>query len=207
LLAPTSGSAAPATPTGWELDDRDEQAGWILYKQPVSGSDHPRYRLVGRTDEPIERVITALQLKSQDDRYLPKGHVRRVVERGDDFFVSHMRIDAPIISDRDAVLRVSWRTEPDTGVHHVEWRQPGGDIPPVGDGAVRIVSEGSWTATPLTDGGTDLVYESHSELGDSVPRWLITRMMTGQIVNELLTLQRILDEDLPDVAASPRPVD
>ena len=37
--------------------------------------------------------------------------------------------------------------------------------------------------------------------------WLVARLMNGQIVNELLTLQRILADDLPDVAASPTHVD
>lgn len=208
LLAPASGYAETTpTPAGWELENRDERAGWSLYTRRVADSDYPRYRLVGRSNEPIERVIAALQRKAQDDRYLPKGHVRRVIEHGDDFYVAHLRIDAPIIADRDTVLRLGWRTEPDTGIHHVEWRQPDGELPPVAGGAVRIVSEGAWKITPLAQGGAEIVYESHSELGDSVPRWLINRLMDDQIVNELLTLQRILDEDLPDVAASPRPLD
>ena len=74
--------------------------------------------------------------------------------------------------------------------------------PPVADGVVRIVSEGSWDIRRGRDGGTDLVYSSHSELGDSVPAWLVNRLMNDQIVNELLVLQQILDSDLPDVAAA-----
>ena len=53
------------------------------------------------------------------------------------------------------------------------------------------------------DGGTDLVYLSHSELGDSGPAWLVNRMMNDQIINEMLTLQSIIADDLPAVAASP----
>ena len=204
VLAPTPGFAETTrTSAEWKFEAKDERAGWRLYTRPVPGSDYPRYRLVARSDEPIERVIAALQRKSHDDRYLPKGHERRVLERGDDFYVAHVRIDAPIIADRDTVLRLGWQTEHDTGVHRVEWGQPDGELPPVADDAVRIVSEGAWTITPLSQGGTELVYESHSELGRSVPGWLVDRLMDDQIVNEFLTVQRILEDDLLDVAVPP----
>lgn len=212
LLLPAGSATAESRvgtppPDGWEFEDRDERAGWVLYTQAVPGSNYPRYRLVGHTDQPIEHVIAALHLKARDDRYLPKGHQRRVLERGDDFFISHMRIDAPVIADRDAVLHLSWRTDEQTGVHRLDWRMPTENVPPVAKGAVRVVSRGSWVASPLAGGGTEVVYQQHSEIGDSVPGWLINRLMNGQIVNELLTLQRILDDGLADVAASPTRAD
>ena len=80
-------------------------------------------------------------------------------------------------------------------------------VGPVAEGAVRVVSQGSWVLSPIAGGGTELVYQQHSEIGDSVPRWLISRLMNGQIVDELLSLKRILDDDLPDVAASPTRAD
>jgi hypothetical protein len=210
LLAPVAvhadSSAAGHELGAWELEDRDASAGWSLYTRPEPGSDFLRYRMVSHSDEPIERVIAALRLKSREDRYLPKGQVRRVIAHGDDFFVSHLQIEAPIIADRDAVLRLRWHTDPETGVHLVEWGQPSGAVPPVSDGYVRIVSQGFWQITPLAAGGTEMVYESHSELG-SVPAWLVSRMMNNQIINEMLTLQQILEGDLPDVAASPNALD
>jgi hypothetical protein len=202
-----TGVGASAGAGGWTLADRDEGAGWVLYTRPESGSEYLRYRLIGRSEEPVQRVVEALHVKSQDDRYLGKGRQRQVLARGEDFFVSHMTIDAPFIADRDAVLRMSWRTDPATGVHHVEWDQASGAVPPVADGVVRIVSRGSWRLTPLSGGGTELIYESHSELGDSVPSWLINRMMNDQIVSELLTLQEILAQGRTDVAASPPSMD
>lgn len=193
--------------TSWELKDRDERIGWALYSQPVADSRHPRYRVVWRTREPLQRVIMALQRKSTDDRYLPKTQVRRVLSRGDDFMVNHMLIDAPFIADRDAVMLLSWHTDSGTGAYTIEWAPPVQGIPPVADGTVRFESRGSWSATPLADGRTEVVYLQHSELGDSVPRWLISRMMNDQIVGELLTLRTILAEDLPAVAASPPAID
>ena len=199
---PSSASSEDLASASWEMEDRDERAGWTLYTQPVAGSEYPRYRLVSTSRQPLERVIEALQLKSRDDRYLGKFQARTVLETGDDYAVNHVQIDAPMIADRDTVLRLNWRLDSETGIYHVEWAPPAQALPPVADGTVRIASRGSWQATPRPDGGTDLIYLSHSELGDSVPAWLINRLMNDQIVNELLTLQDILARELPAVAAS-----
>ena len=203
LTAVTAAAAEDAENAGaWKVVESDDDAGWTLSTRPEPGSDFLRYRMESRSTAPIERVIEALRLKSQDDRYLPESQTRTVLERGEDYSLAHVHIDAPFIADRDAVLRLRWRTDPATGIHYVEWGQPEGKLPPVDDGAVRIISTGSWQATPLSSGGTRLVYESHSELG-SVPAWLINRMMNDQIINEMLTLQSIIADDLPAVAASP----
>jgi hypothetical protein len=201
LLLLAAGGALADAETGWVLEDADEGAGWALYHKPVEGSSEPLYRLTGRTDAAPERVIGALQIKFQDNRYLPAGQTRVTLERGEDFLISHLHVDAPIVSDRDTVVRVTWRTDPDTGVHRMSWGPPAHGAPPTAPGIERIISRGFWLITPTAGGGADIVYQTHNEIGDSVPRWLIERMLNRQIVGELAILEAILESGPADVAA------
>ena len=187
----------------WELEDSDRDAGWELFTSRVPGSDHARYRLVARSDEPVERIAAALRLKLHDLRYMPEDYDRTILRNGDGFMVNYVRMDVPVVSDRDVVLDTRWWTD-EAGRYHVRWSPPEGELPPVPDGVTRIQSRGSWEISPLPGGGSRLVYTQHSELGDSIPGWLVSSLMNGQIVNEYLTLARILQtQELPAVAAPP----
>ena len=207
LVLLAASSAGAEAETGWVLEDADEDAGWALYNKPVEGSSEPLYRLTGHTDAAPERVIGALQIKFLDNRYLPKGQSRETLERGEDFLISHLHVDAPIVSDRDTVVHVSWRTDPDTGVHRMSWGPPAHGAPPTAPGVERIISRGFWLITPTAGGGADIVYQTHNEIGDNVPRWLIVRMLNRQIVGELAILQAILESGPARVAAPGQPSD
>lgn len=202
LGAGLAGAQPPAT---WTVEKRDPSAGWTLYSQPSPGSDQPLFRLVSRTDAPSTQVIQALQIKFRDDRYLPDDQTRVILDHGEGFLHSHLQIDAPFVSDRDTVVRVTWRTDEETGVHHLAWEPLADGAPPTARGVVRVVSRGSWKITPLPYGGSEIVYQTHNELGAPVPNWLIDRMLTARIIDELRVLEAILEQIPPDVAASVPP--
>lgn len=200
LLICSLGAAAVAD-DGWSEESRGDV--WVLYTRDVAGSDAPAFRLVSRTEEPIERVIDALTRKSQEERYLADGYRRTVLERGDDYVLTHLHLDVPIATDRALVVVNRWSTNPETGVHRVTWEPAEGERIDLDQGAVRMHSRGSWEFTPLVNGGTGLVYEQHAELGGWFPAWLIERRMNPEIINELTILLGILDEELPAVSAVP----
>ena len=200
-------SAAADTAPAWTAEQADPEAEWALYSQPVDGSDHPQYRLVGRTDAPPAEVARAIRVKFRDDRYLPSGHTRVLLADEPEFLISHVTIDAPIVSDRDTVVRVTWSAEPESGVHRLTWEPVREGAPKTARGVVRVLSSGIWEASPLATGGSQVVYQSHAELGDSVPRWLIERMLDRQIIQEWLTVQRILAETGPAIATASEPSD
>jgi hypothetical protein len=202
LLICSLGAAAQAVADdGWSEESRSDV--WVLYTRDVAGSDAPAFRLVSRTEEPIERVIDALTRKSQEERYLADGYRRTVLERGDDYVLTHLHLDVPIATDRALVVVNRWSTDPDTGVHRATWEPVEGERFDLDQGAVRMHTRGSWEFTPLVNGGTRLVYEQHTELGGWFPAWLIERRMNPEIINELTILLGILDEELPAVSAAP----
>jgi len=200
-LASAQAAGAEAAPA-WTAEQADPEAEWALYSQPAAGSDHPRYRLVGRTDSAPPEVARAIRAKFRDERYLPKGHTRVLLADQPDFLIGHVTIDAPIVSDRDTVVRVSWSDDPATGVYRVTWEPVDEGAPKTARGVVRVFSRGSWEVSPLPAGGSHVVYQGHAEIGDSVPRWLIERMLNRQIIEEWLTVQRILEQPPPSVATA-----
>jgi hypothetical protein len=200
LICLLGAGAQAVADDGWSEESRGDV--WVLYTRDVAGSDAPAFRLVSRTEEPIERVIDALARKSQEERYLADGYRRTVLARGDDYLLTHLLLDVPIVTDRSLFLMTRWSTDPDTGVHRATWEPAEDERFDLDQGAVRMHSRGSWEFTPLVDGGTRLVYEQHTELGGWFPARLIARRMNPEIINELTILLGILDEQLPAVSGA-----
>ena len=113
-------------------------------------------------------------------------------------------VAAPVVPERDTVGRGSWGDEPATGVDRGTWEPVDEGAPKTARGVVRVFSRGSWEVSPLPAGGSRVVYQSHAEIGDSVPRWLIERMLDRQIIAERLTVQRILEQPPPSVSTAGR---
>ena len=124
-------SSSESSHEHWEFETRDDAGNWSLYTATVPGSDHLRYRLVSQSPEPVERVAQALALKLSDLRYMQDGFDRTILSRGDDFMINYVRMDVPIVSDRDVVLETRWWTAPETSTYHVSWAPLGGEVPPV----------------------------------------------------------------------------
>jgi hypothetical protein len=185
----------------WSEESRGD--GWVLYTRDVAGSTDPGFRLVSRTDKPVEEVFDAMKRKIHDERYLTKGYRRTVLASGDDYLLTHLFLDVPFVTDRVLVQMIRWSTDPVTGVHRVTWEPAANERPDLDEGGVPMQSRGFWEFTPLPDGGTGLVYEQYTELGGWVPGWLIARGMNPEIVNELTILLEILDESPPSSSPAP----
>ena len=109
---------------------------------------------------------------------------------------------APMIDDRDAVTRLEPLRSSD-GALGWQWRSAGGGPKPP-PGVVRIPrSEGSWTFRNLGTKGSHVVYESFSELGGSIPAWIINWLMVSEQLRELETLRKVLNShDEPGLQAA-----
>ena len=66
-------------------------------------------------------------------------------------------------------------------------------------------SEGFWEVTPAGENRTHVVYESHADPGGRVPSWIANPMLGDQVIGQIVTLHRILDDSRADVASPPPP--
>jgi hypothetical protein len=190
LLAPAVASPADA---GWAPGPTGEGRGYSYRLFSQEGDDGlVRYRIRGRIDRPPELLVRAVRVVAADPARAPKGQTRQLLSRTTKGFVVYTRIDLPpLFDDRDIVTRGVSSSDAASGIHRIRWRAieyP--TLPPV-DGVVRIGSaEGSWEFAPAEGSASDVSYETHMDLGGSLPRWLIQRMMPDTVVDSFENLAR-----------------
>ena len=117
-------------------------------------------------------------------------------------------IEVPLVADRDVTTRAEESVDPETGSRRFDWRATD-EGPPPKRGVVRLQkASGSWEFTPLPDGRTRAVCESHTEIGGSIPSWLVDRVSRNTVVEGLVLLRARLDlaDDLRAAESGERPV-
>ena len=204
LVGPPGGSAAEGVPgiaaqPEWRLHDRndDPEDGYVVYKRKPQGSDYDAYRLEAVIDAPPAVVVTALIANIADPAAAQPNMEKTIVRDDGDVVVVYSYIDLPLVSDRDVTTRAQRSFDPQTGTYRIEWKATD-EGPAPKPGVVRLEqSTGSWTFAPLEGGRTRAVYESHTEIAGSIPIWLVNSLVTGTVVDGIVSLRAFI---LPDIA-------
>jgi len=205
LISLQTATAAPRD-SDWEISKQGTEPGrgYELYQREVAGSGYDRYRIEAVVVEPIERVIRAVQARRSYDQYLAKGLTRTFLRRDSDDAVTYIRMKMPMIKDRDVALRSKRGFDEEHGIYRDEWWTANEEAPSLPDGVVRMTkSEGFWEITPAGENRTNVVYESHADPGGRVPSWIANSSLGGQVIGQIETLHRILDDYRSDVASPP----
>lgn len=196
----------------WSVERRSEEpgAGWVIYKRSLPGSDFEAFRLEAEIDAPPERVAEALRANIRDPE-VSQRHTKKTVLRDEgDVVLVYSYIEMPLVSDRDVVTRSERATSPEDEIQRFEWHATD-EGPAPRDGVVRLEkSSGSWEFRPLPGNRTFAVYESHTEIGGSIPAWLVNRLMLDTVVDGLDSLRARLEQQRPRIASDestsgPRP--
>ncbi|MFY0530342.1 SRPBCC family protein [Archangium gephyra] len=125
----------------------------------------------------LQDVQAALTDHDNFRNFMPYVTESRLLSRGEDGTrLTYTRLDFPLISDRDYVLRV--HDEPVLGADgtqvafHQKWT-PDNSALPERVGVVRLRhNQGSWYFTPRAEGGVRFVYRFIVEPGGSIPGFL-----------------------------------
>ncbi|MDD5306792.1 MAG: hypothetical protein PHU25_05670 [Deltaproteobacteria bacterium] len=96
----------------------------------------------------------------------------RILERGPDSMTVYQRLNLPIVSDRDYVLRVVWRVKGDKT--WIRYHAVGGQGPAPVDGVVRVTHhQGGWDLTAVDGGRATLaVFHDSIDMGGLLPKAL-----------------------------------
>lgn len=120
-------------------------------------------------------VQAALRDHDNFRRWMPYVTESRVLERTPDGRVTYTRLNLPVISNRDYVLRVvdeRLLNEDGTGEFLQRWTSDSKALPEQ-DGVVRLHhNDGSWLFTPGSEGKSHFVYRFTVEPGGSIPGFL-----------------------------------
>ena len=181
--------------------------GMKISEIPVEGSSYGAYQIETILNVDVETAVhAAMQVLITPSR-APENQVRRMVRSGGGVFIVYTMIDVPFAADRDVLVRVEKTREEESGSRGFVWRATqSDDVPPVA-GIVRITrSEGFWRFTPLSSGATRAVYQNHTEVGGSIPGWLVHSMLRDEAKDQIEVLRASLQELVGtsrDVAGAP----
>lgn len=155
--------------------------GLKLERRAVAGSSFYEYRM--RTESPASPKAMIDGLWSGFSEDLPSAIAKReFLSRSDNELLVYDQIRAPVVSDRDMVLRIRRITHADTGVIELSFQTVEQGGPPPNPKHVRVtVVRGGWTIQPSPSGGSLLTYTCYSEPGGSVPALLVRGAQEDQV--------------------------
>lgn len=195
VLLASAPAVAQADLDGWEPADAAEGPGYAyrVYSKQAEGERFVRYRVLGTIEVPAEGLPASVRVIASDPGYVPDGQSRRVLVDDPAEFVVYTRIDLPpLFSDRDIVSRGVPSFDATRGVHRIDWRTFEHEAAPPVDGVIRIVrAAGSWEFTPADAGTAEVDYQTHIDLGGSLPRWLTQPLMTRTVAKNFEDLARL----------------
>jgi hypothetical protein len=186
-----------ARPPQWSLHDRRDEAagGYAVYRQELAGSEIPAYRLEAVLDAPPAAVAAAAARTAADPEARDANMDKTVLRDDGDTIVVYSYIHMPLVADRDVITRAELSRDPATGVHRMSW-QVSDEGPPPKPGVVRLTrSSGAWEFWPLPDGRTRVVYENHTDIGGSIPAWIVEPMMDDTVVQNFVRLRERVARD------------
>ena len=198
------GTANPRAAAEWGLVEskqpHDTRKGYRLYRRDVSDSKYDEYRIVALIAAPPEEVADATIVRMLDARFTRKGRARQVLSRSEQGFVTYLRFEAPFVDDRELIARTSRSYDSDRDLHRIQWDTVDAAVPR-SQGVVRIeTSYGSWNFHRSETNQTRAVYQQYTDLGGSIPGWIVRSQMARQQLDELAKLREILgSRDWPEL--------
>lgn len=140
-------------------------------------------------EAPPQQVFEVLSDVSRYTEFMPYLEKLEVLETLDDGRIQYEVVNAPVVSRRDYVLRITvaklaegWR---------IDWKPAAeGKGPPASKGKVRVeVNEGSYLIEPH-EKGTKLSYALLTHPGGSIPSWIAKRSNTSAVPDLLDGIRR-----------------
>jgi len=144
--------------------------GVAYEKRAVSGSKFLEYRATTQVSLAPPQVLQTMWKVLTD---LPPSEVksRRFLKRAGDEVVVHDHVNAPVVSDREVVIRFHKAVRPD-GIE-VRFESTDALAPPPDPKYVRVPAlRGAWILVAVP-GGTRLTFVCYSDPGGSVPAFMI----------------------------------
>ncbi len=162
--------------------------GWNLYatklgvrysRRSVPGSRFYEYLAVTTVPESPDVVLRTIW-NGIIDAPPPTLKRRTVLLRTPSEIVVYDHVHAPVVTDRDVVLRI--RQQRRGQIIDVTFEAASDVGPPPQPGLVRLGAvRGAWKILPGAAGGTELSYRCYSEPGGSVPAFIARGVQQDQV--------------------------
>ena len=173
----------------WKL--KRDKDGVRVYTAPVPDSKHAAVRGTMEVATPIKELVALILDTDACSEWAALCKESFVADRrsATDFDVyTYNDIPWPV-KDRDAVTRVTWSVNPDTGGVHMVAEIIGG-IVEKNKKAIRLTTGvTSWTFTP-TEAGTRVENYAHIDPEGSTPAWLTNMLLVDAPHDTLVAMRK-----------------
>ena len=182
------GFASEAQP--WELVDNDDDIQ--IWSRPNRQSSIDEVLARAQVDVPVGRLWDVLEDVEHYHEFMPHMSNARILERaGPGIIYQYQKVDAPMVSTRDCVMRIELEVDRDKGRFRRAYRVSHPPLaPPVEDGVIRMrKAQGVWEIRRITDDTSELIYQALAEPGGRIPSW-ITNYANSSVVSDVLSAVR-----------------
>jgi hypothetical protein len=197
LMAP----AAAFADTGWRVIERDDDpvTGYVLSRR-FDGSQVVALRLETVLDVPPAAAAGVSRRMTHRDGDGDSGRTRQSLRREDGRLLSHVEVELPLLSDRDAVLWFEFLWDEPREVYVVQWSEAPNEGPAPRPGVVRMRHlRGHFAFQPGPPGeahGTRVVYELEIDFGGNVPGFLVRTTLPDQMRADVRDLRQEIEASL-----------
>jgi hypothetical protein len=170
---------AGADEAKWEAVSADD--GLTIMTREKPGTDVHELKASGFIEARPSAVWKAIRDYEHYPQNMPYTEESKVLARepNDKVIYFYSVINAPLVSKRDYVIKITDETDPKDpkGIMKVSWTATKEKAPPVRDGIVRVtVNDGSWTLQPMNGGkSTYATYYLYTDPGGSLPKWVVNK--------------------------------
>lgn len=174
----------------WELVDNDDDIQIWSRPSPQSSIDEVLAR--AQVGVPVSRLWDVLEDVEHYHEFMPHMSNARILERaGPAVIYQYQKVDAPMVSTRDCVMRIELDIDREKGRFRREYRVSRHPLaPPVEDGVIRMQkAQGVWEIRRINDTTSELIYQALAEPGGRIPSW-ITNYANSSVVSDVLSAVR-----------------
>lgn len=162
-----------ATPGEWKLVSTSDNVA--LYRRSRPGPGHYESKAIGEIAASPAVVHAVIDDVESYSRFMPYTVECRVLKRESDSVLIYQRISAPLVSDRDYILRVRTTSKKvEGGTSYLSrWETENAPAPAERKGIVRVkLCEGSWLLEPSGPNATRATYSVYTDSGGVIPAFI-----------------------------------
>lgn len=199
-------SSALAEETQWEVIGNDD--GVKVSRKEMAGSDIVAFRGEAIVNTHIAKLVAVFKNGSLAVEWVEMlAHEETVHRFSDDKFIVYHRYDLSFpISDRDYVMEVRYRNEPDKKSFSSHFQSVKSPTKPADDCCIRAhVYNTFWRLTAKDGGQTQVEAEVFTDPKGWLPTWVVNMVQADWPRNSILAL--VDRASKPDVKPHPNHVD
>lgn len=166
-------------PPEWvDAHDKDGIHVWYRDRVELGGREVKAETIV---EAPPKQVFDVLADVEKYTEFMPYLEKMEVIETLEDGRIQYEVVNAPVVSRRDYVLRITV-TKPTAESWKIDWKPaPEGKGPPATKKMVRILVNEGWYLIEPHEKGTKLSYMLLTHPGGSIPNFIAKRSNTSAV--------------------------